>query len=134
MNANMQYTAIACGSRFSVIGVTTYSGRGETNSDTNQKIEELWILGDQSQSNGAIKQVMLPRSGLKDLKCSNDHILILMHDGQAFALDRNKQFEMRPLTFFPQKIVEIAASEKVFAALDFKNVIYRWQADQSMLD
>ena len=41
---------------------------------------------------------------------------------------------MRPLTFFPQKIVEIASADKVFAALDFKNVIYRWQAEQSMLD
>ena len=78
--------------------------------------------------------MVLHPSGLKDLKCSNDHIVILMNDGQTFALDRSKNFEMRPLTFFSKKIVEIASAGSVFAALDYKNVIYRWPAEDTMLE
>ena len=96
MKSNMHFTNIACGSRFSAVAVVT------TDPQRQQQIDELWILGEKGSGQDAeeIKYIVLHPSGLKDMKCSNDQILLLMNDGQIFALDKNKDFEMRPVQFF----------------------------------
>ena len=55
-----------------------------------------------------------------------------MTDGQVLGLDRASHFSMRALNFFSNRVVEIASAPTVFAALDYKNKIYRWNADQMM--
>ena len=124
---------IACGARFSAVAVASYAEAEQEQ----HRHEELWVLGDTMnhfKSSSEMLKIVLPKVGLKDLRCSNDQMVALMNDRQVFGLDRASDFSLRPLGFFSNRVVEIASASSVFAALDYKGKIYRWNADQTMLE
>ena len=128
LRGTMAIFKIACGARFSAVAVASYAGAEQRQ----RRHEELWVLGDtmdHSKNSGEILKIALPKAGLKDLRCSNDQMVALMNDGQIFGLDRASNFSLRPLGFFSNRVVEIASASSVFAALDYKGKIYRWNAD-----
>lgn len=99
------------------------------------KRDELWVFGEQAceyQAQEQINVIPLPQGGLKDLRCSNDQVIALMSSGQVFGFDRRSGFSTKALTFFTDKVVEIASATSIFAALDYKNKIYRWNESQTM--